>query len=494
MTIERGLRLAELRERLQGVAGDCRIVGDDLAVTRIAIDSREVGPGDLFAALPGAHLDGRDYVPRALAAGAAALLLPAGEAPPSGVPALLCEHPRRAAALVAHHLVGEPGQALGLLGVTGTNGKSSCVHLLQALMSGDDAWGLLGTLRVEAGGRTLDASHTTPDPVSLAGHLASARDTGLAGLAMEVSSHALDQERVIALRFSGVLFTNLSRDHLDYHGDMRSYLVAKARLLGLRRPGAPALVNVDDPAFRPLMKEEGVLGYGRRKDAHYRIEEEAQDAGGSRFRLRWPAGSAEFATALPGPFNVMNCAGALALALEMGESPGALAPRLATFAGVPGRMESIALPQGPAAIVDFAHSPDAVGRVLAACRPLGRGRIVVVVGAGGDRDRGKRPLMAKAAQEGADLVVLTSDNPRGENPADILADMESGMDEAAGSWHKEVDRAAAIEFALAQCGPEDMVVLLGKGHETTQEIAGVFHPFDDAEVLRGAWARRNESE
>ena len=485
--------LAELRDRLQGVAGECRLEGEDVPVARIAIDSRAIEPGDLFAALPGVHLDGRDYIPQALAAGAAALLLPAGEIPPAGVPALLCEHPRRAAALVAQHLAGDPGAGLELIGVTGTNGKSSCVHLLQALMTDDRAWGLLGTLRVEAGGRTLDASHTTPDPVSLAGHLASARDAGLAGLAMEVSSHALDQERVAALRFAGVLYTNLSRDHLDYHGDMRAYLEAKARLLGLRRAGAPALVNADDPTFRPLMGEAGVLGYGRDARAVYRIEEERQDAAGSRFRLSGPAGSAEFATQLPGPFNVMNCAGVLALALELGRDPAGLADRLAAFAGVPGRMESVALPGGPAAIVDFAHSPDAVGRVLAACRPLCRGRIIALVGAGGDRDRGKRPLMGRAAQEAADLVILTSDNPRGENPADILAEIETGMDEAAGSWHKEVDRAAAIELALGLAGPDDLIALLGKGHETTQEIAGVHHPFNDAEVLRGAWARRNES-
>ncbi|MBM4118810.1 UDP-N-acetylmuramoyl-L-alanyl-D-glutamate--2,6-diaminopimelate ligase, partial [bacterium] len=299
-------------------------------------------------------------------------------------------------------------------------------------------------------------------------------------------------ERVAGLAFAGVLFTNLSRDHLDYHGDMARYRAAKLRLLALRRASAPALVNADDPAFGPLAGADGVLSYGRAPGADFRIEAEALAATASRFALRWAAGRQDFVSPLIGDFNVSNAAGALALCLALGQPPVLLAERLAAFAGVPGRLQRVVLPGGPAALVDYAHSPDAIARVLAALRPLCPGRLIAVVGAGGDRDRGKRPLMGAAAQAGADLVVLTSDNPRSEDPLAILAEIETGMDRAGKSWHKEPDRARAIRLALALAGPADLVALLGKGHECTQEIAGVFQPFDDAEELGKAWAERSE--
>lgn len=483
--------LAALAALIDAEAGGCALAGRDLPVAALAIDSRRVTPGALFAALPGAAADGRAFIPQALAAGAVALLLPAGAAPPPDVPALLCAAPRRAAGRVAQRLAGDPAARLALLGVTGTNGKSSCVLLLQALMGGAPRWGALGTLRFDTGGAVHPSTHTTPDPVSLAALLGESVDRGQAGVAMEVSSHALDQERVAGLAFAGVLFTNLSRDHLDYHGDMARYLDAKRRLLGLRRPGATALVNADDPAFAPWANGRDVLGVGRAPGAAYRVRDVELGAAGSRFRLDWQGGSLAVTSPLTGDFNVSNAAGALALALALGEAPAALAARLAAFDGVPGRMQRVPLAEGPLAIVDYAHSPDAVERVLAACRPLCAGRLVVVLGAGGDRDRGKRPLMARAAQAGADVVVLTSDNPRSEDPAAILAEMETGLDRSRGSWHKEVDRARAIRLALDGAAPGDLVAVLGKGHERTQEIAGERLPFDDVDVLRRAWAALN---
>jgi len=486
-----GHLLSELERLLATEAGPCERRGSDLAVSSLAIDSRQVVPGCLFAALPGSRQDGRSFVPAALAAGAAALLLPAGSEAPPGVPALLCAQPRRAAGLIAQRLAGDPAQRLRLLGVTGTNGKTSSALLLQALMGGPAHWGVLTTIHTQAGGAPAPSTHTTPDPLSLARLLADGVAAGLAGLAMEVSSHALDQERVAGLAFAGVLTTNLSRDHLDYHGDMAAYRAAKLRLLDLRQSGAPALVNADDPAFASLRDGERVLSYGRAEAADFRIVEERLAAVGSRFRLRWAAGEAPFATNLLGDFNVSNCAGALALALALGEAPAALGQRLAAFAGVPGRLQRVPLPGGPAALVDYAHSPDAIARVLAALRPLCGGRLIAVLGAGGDRDRGKRPMMGAAAQAGADLVILTSDNPRSEDPLAILADIESGMDPAAGSWHKEPDRALAIRLAVDAAAERDLIALLGKGHERTQEIAGVFHPFDDAQALAAAWAARS---
>ncbi len=488
-----GLALSELARRIAASGIHCEHLGIDPHLKRIAIDSRRVEPGDLFAALPGSALDGRDFISQAVARGAAALLLPdQTTASEAALPTIRCADPRRAAGLAAQALVGDPSRTLSVLGVTGTNGKSSCVHLLQALLGN---WDLLGTLGVDVGGRRQSATHTTPDPVALAGHLADSRDAGREGLAMEVSSHALDQDRVAGIEFAGLLYTNLSRDHLDYHGDMKSYLAAKARLLGLRRPGAPALINADDPAFSGLMAEAGARSYGRCAEASYRLADERHERTGCRFRLETPDGAIDLFSPLRGSFNAMNVAGALALALELGRSPEELLPRLAAFSGLPGRMEPVELPGGPEAIVDFAHSPDAVTRVLEACRALCRkeGRLIVMLGAGGNRDRGKRPLMAAAAQAGADLVILTSDNPRDEDPLAILGDMERGMDDSGSSWHKEVDRAAAIRLALGHCGPDDFLALLGKGHETGQEIAGEIQPFADVDELRRAWAEGSKS-
>jgi UDP-N-acetylmuramoyl-L-alanyl-D-glutamate--2,6-diaminopimelate ligase len=488
----RALSLSELARRIAATGDACEHVGADPPVTDIAIDSRRVAAGDLFAALPGSAMDGRDFIPQAIERGAAALLLP-DDTPAArfALPLLRCAQPRRAAGLAAQALADDPSRSLSVLGVTGTNGKSSCVHLLQALLPNYD---LLGTLRCEVGGLSQQASHTTPDPVTLAGHLAGSRDAGREGLAMEVSSHALDQDRVAGVEYAGVLYTNLSRDHLDYHGDMKQYLAAKARLLGLRRTGAPALINMDDPAFVDLISAAGTLTYGRAEGADYRLQDERHGPAGCRFRLRTPDGVIEVSSPLHGSFNAMNVAGVLALTLELGRDPAELLPRLAAFPGLPGRMEAVELAGGPAAIVDFAHSPDAVARVLDACRPLCKGRLVALLGAGGNRDRGKRPLMAAAAQARADLVILTSDNPRDEDPVAILDDMERGMDDSGASWHKEVDRAAAIRLALNHCGPDDFLALLGKGHETGQEIAGTILPFGDVDELRRAWAEGSERE
>jgi len=480
---------------LRGLADalpDCRAAGD-APVPALAIDSRAVTPGALFAALPGSRADGRAFVADALARGAAALLLPADAAPPPDVPCLLCERPREAAGRAAQLLAGDPTRRLRLLGVTGTNGKSTCVHLLQWLLDEPGApWGRLGTLAFAAGAAERPSTHTTPDPVALASLLAESAADGRAGVAMEVSSHALDQDRVAGCRFAGVLATNLSRDHLDYHGTLADYFAAKARLLDLRAPGAPALLNADDPWFARLLADaapgEGPrLAYGRAAGADYRCEVLGSGLGGARFRLHGPGGAREYASPLLGAFNVDNAVGCLALTLALGADADVLAERLARFPGVPGRLERVDLPGGPAAVVDYAHTPDAVAKVLAALRPLCEGALAVVLGAGGDRDHGKRPLMGAAAQAGADRVWLTSDNPRSEDPAAILAEMEKGMDPAAGSWQKEVDRARAIGAALAASGPDDLVAVLGKGHEEYQEIEGRRLPFSDREVLRAVW-------
>jgi UDP-N-acetylmuramoyl-L-alanyl-D-glutamate--2,6-diaminopimelate ligase len=472
--------------------------GEDRRVTGLAIDSRRVTAGDLFAALPGSRADGRAFIAEAQRRGAAALLLPADpDARPSALelPCLLCARPRAAASHAAQLLAGDPTASLTLLGVTGTNGKSTCVHLLQHLLGGEgESWGLLGTLHFDAAGSPEPSTHTTPDPVSLARLLAASLAAGRVGVIMEVSSHALDQDRVAGCRFAGALYTNLSRDHLDYHGDMARYLAAKTRLLEHLAVGAPVLANADDDGLAPLRAGSGdrLLTYGHAAGADYRIEDAVLSAGGSCFVLRWAQGRAAFATALPGPFNLMNAAGSLALALARGADPARLAARLPGFAGVAGRMESLALPGGPRVIIDFAHSPDAVQKVLAACRSLlpPGGRLIALLGAGGDRDRGKRPLMAAALQAGADLAILTSDNPRSEDPERILDEMAAGLDASRAPWRRVTDRWDAIALALAESRPADLVVILGKGHETTQEIAERKLPFIDREVAASLWRER----
>ena len=481
--------LSEIAARV----GDCRLAGADLCIDRIAIDSRKVLGGELFAALPGARDDGARFIAAALSAGAAALLLPADASPPAGTPALLARDPRRAASLAAQFLAGDPSERLTVLGVTGTNGKSTCAALLQALMSeGDDRWGLLGTLRYETGATSAPGVLTTPDPVSLARYLAESLESGRRGVAMEVSSHALAQDRIAGVRLAGAIFTNLSRDHLDYHGDMDSYFAAKCRLFEHVRPGAPVIVNGDDPRVATLLAgdESALLSFGRGAEADYRYTPLRASVAGSEFTLAGPGlpgGSISLATTMIGAFNVENAVAASALALALGLPARELAERLGSFKGLPGRMERLSLAGGPDVIVDFAHSPAAVAQALATCRPLCSGRLLAIVGAGGDRDRGKRPQMGRAAQAASDRVFLTSDNPRSEDPDAILAEIETGMDRSLGSWHKESDRRAAIRAALAEASEGDMLLILGKGHETTQEIAGEKFPFSDLEETLAAW-------
>jgi len=478
--------------RLAEALPACELLGE-AKLRRLQIDSRLVEPGDLFAALPGLRNHGLEFLPQALAAGAVAVLAPAGSELAADLPAIFCEDATLAAGRAAHLLAGNPTKDWPLLAVTGTNGKSTSAALLAYLMSSDKApWGLLGTLDYRVGGRVLPSSHTTPDAARLAGYLAEMRAAGLGGAAMEASSHALDQQRLAGCRLAGALFTNISRDHLDYHGDMENYVRAKARLFDHLEPGAPVVVNADDERLLRLADELAdrprTFGTAAKSDA--RILEAICTVSGSDFQLEWAGNRWSFRTSLPGFFNVMNTAGALALALALGESPDRLRERLASFSGVPGRMQRLDTESGPAVLLDFAHTPDAILNVSRAARLMCEGKLRLLFGAGGDRDRGKRPLMAKAAQECADIIYLTSDNPRGEDPEKILDEVESGFDAGAASWKRIADRREAIFAAIDEAAEGDLILLLGKGHETTQEIAGLKHPFSDGEVAREALRAR----
>ncbi|ABW14462.1 UDP-N-acetylmuramyl-tripeptide synthetase [Parafrankia sp. EAN1pec] len=476
-----------------GPSGGAALAG--VVLTGVTHDSRAVLPGDLYAALPGAHVHGADFAAGAVAAGAVAVLTdPVGAAALSGrlaVPVLVTDDPRRDLAPAAAWIYGDPSSALTLLGVTGTNGKTTTAFLLDAgLRAAGYTTGLLGTVQTRVAGTVVPSVRTTPESGDLQALLATMVERGVGAASMEVSSHALAQHRVDALRFAGAAFTNLSQDHLDFHPTMEDYFAAKAALFEPARSAA-AVVCVDDDwgrrlaALRPDARTYSVTG----RPADWWPEDVVAGPGGSVFRALGPDGAkADLSLALPGRFNVANALGALALLAAVGVPLEAAAEGISSLPGVPGRMERIDAGQPFLALVDYAHTPGAVETLLATVRPIVTGRVVVVLGCGGDRDRAKRPLMGAAAARLADLAVFTSDNPRSEDPARILEQMLAGARGAPGAGEivVEPDRASAIALAVGAAGPTDAVIVAGKGHESGQDVAGVVTPFDDREVLRSA--------
>jgi UDP-N-acetylmuramoyl-L-alanyl-D-glutamate--2,6-diaminopimelate ligase len=454
----------------------------------ITADSRAVEPGYLFAALPGSAHDGRQYIADAVARGASAILAPQGTDWPAGVPPrpmILDPEPRRRLAQMAARLAGP--QPRRIAAVTGTNGKTSTADFLRQLWSlGAHKAASLGTLGLIAPGMPQGAGLTTPDPVSLATTMANLAKAGIQHVAIEASSHGLDQFRLDGLRLCAGAFTNLTRDHLDYHGGMAPYRAAKLRLFAELLPrGAPAVaaMALESPtreAMAALAARAGLnfgtVGEGGTIIALHRATPRpsgqvlALTAAGRRFDVDLP---------LPGRFQADNALLAAAIALMLGET--AVFDRLPGLLGVRGRMELVAtLPNGAAAYVDYAHTPDAIVRVLAALRPHTTGRLAIVFGAGGDRDRGKRPLMGAAAEAAADTVIVTDDNPRSEAPAAIRAEVITGCAGAIEVGGRE----AAIAAGLGLLGPGDVLVVAGKGHEQGQTIGGETLPFDDAAVIR----------
>jgi len=463
---------------------------------RITADSRRVEPGVAFAAYPGALQDGRAYIPDALARGAAGVLWEpqdfawqaAWQAPHVAVPGL-----RGAVGAVADFLYGSPSQDLWMVGVTGTNGKTSCAHwIAHALDANGRRAAILGTLGNGLVGALAPAAHTTPDACVLHEVLAQLRSAGAVAVAMEVSSHGLDQGRVNGVAFDVALFTNLSRDHLDYHGTMAAYGAAKARLFAW--PGlAAAVVNVDDPFGRSLaddVRRRGVrtITYGS-SAADIVSTGIAIGARGLVLSVATPWGRGHVETALIGAFNATNLLGVLGVLLASDVPFDAALAALRDLVPPAGRMQRLGGDDAPLVVVDYAHTPDALEKALTALRPAVRpGRsLAVVFGCGGDRDKGKRPLMGRIAASLADRVVVTSDNPRSEAPQAIAQAIAEGI-HAAGNrrYRVELDRAAAIRLALADAGPGDVVLIAGKGHEPYQEIAGRRLPFSDVAVARGA--------
>src|SRR4051812_36437441 len=455
-----------------------RVVGsvDGVEVTRATHDSRAVRPGDLYAALPGARAHGADFAADVIAAGASAVLTDeAGAARFPALPVLVADNPRGVLGEVARWVHDDPASGVLLLGVTGTNGKTTTAFLLEAgLRAAGHTTALIGTVLTRIGDEVLPSVRTTPEATDLHAMLAVMRERGVTAVAMEGSSHALSMGRVDGLVYDVAAFTNLSQDHLDYHRTMAEYEAAKASLFTPKRCRR-GVVNCDDPAGRRIVQAAAVpiTTYG--EDADWTAREVDLRADGSRFRLRGPDVDVHLDVQLPGGFNVTNATCAAATLLTAGVPTDAVVRGIGALPGVPGRMERVDVGQPFLALVDYAHTPEAVTTLLAAVRQVTRGRVIVVLGCGGDRDRGKRPLMGRAAAEGADIAILTSDNPRSEDPLAILAEMSADVPGAV----VEPDRRAAILQAVARAKPGDTVVVAGKGHETGQEAAGVVTPFDD---------------
>jgi UDP-N-acetylmuramoyl-L-alanyl-D-glutamate--2,6-diaminopimelate ligase len=484
--------LSGLAERL-GVPGP--LEGE---VSGITHDSRQVRPGDLYAALPGARFHGAQFAAQAAEAGAAAILTdPAGReaAEETGLPVLAVEGVRAVLGEAAAYVYGDPARQLLLLGVTGTSGKTTTAYILEAGLAGAGLpAGVIGTVETRLGGERLPSALTTPEATDLHATFATALERGVEAVAMEVSSHALEQGRVGGVVFDVALFTNLSQDHLDFHPTMDEYFAAKARLFtpGLSRVG---VINVDDPYGRRLTTVAGVpfttFSPGGDRGADWRAEEVRLGPEGSSFRIVGPGGIEAVAQVrLAGPFNVANALGAIVALVEAGLPLQRAVEGVGRMPGVPGRMERVDEGQEFAALVDYAHKPGAVEAVLTTLRPVTEGRLIIVLGCGGDRDRGKRPLMGAAAARLADLAIFTDDNPRSEDSLAILSAMVQGALEVPPAERAHIvvepDRAAAIALAVARAGRGDVLVVAGKGHERGQYTAGRMTPFDDREVLAKA--------
>ncbi len=457
---------------------------EGVVLTGCTLDSRAVQPGDLYAALPGAQAHGADFSAQAAAAGASAILTDeagAGRASAYGIPVVVADDPRGVLGACARWVFGAPSQELLVLGVTGTNGKTTTAFLLEAgLRAGGHRTGLLGTVLTRIGDEVVPSIRTTPEAPDLQALLAVMRERGTTAVAMEVSSHALSLGRVDGVVFDVAVFTNLSQDHLDFHASMEEYEAAKASLFTPER-ALCGVVNCDDAAGRRIARDTALPRVTFGEDADWQAREVDLRPDGSRFRLRGPDGvDLPAAVQLPGDFNVANALAAVAALVTAGVAVEDAVRGIAELSGVPGRMERVDVGQPYLAVVDYAHTPDAVERLLAAVRTVTRGRVIGVLGCGGDRDRGKRAPMGAALAAGCDVAILTSDNPRSEDPQAILAAMAVGAPDAL----REVDRRAAIALAVSMASPGDAVVVAGKGHESGQEAGGVVTPFDDRLVLR----------
>lgn len=477
-----GQSLNDLLEGVDTIAckGDLKV-----QVVCLVTDSRRVVPGALFFALRGLNTDGNLYIEEAIDRGAAAIVSETPQASMRQLPWIQVADIRTSLAAISRRFHRYPDQSIDLIGVTGTNGKTTVTTLVHYLLSENPAdTGLIGTVKYHLGRRTLPSYKTTPESVDICSMLDQMRAEGCARAVMEVSSHALDQKRVAGLKIRVAAFLNLTRDHLDYHGDMDTYFAVKKRLFTGEIGPLPevAVINLDDPYGRKLAeslpKSVKCIGFGMTTAADVRADQVKLDPCGSKFQVYWPGGSAAVETREAGSYNVSNILAALAICLACGQDPAQRVGRIPEFGGVPGRMQRVEAGQPFNVLVDYAHTGDALRNALGMLREVTPGKLLVVFGCGGNRDRGKRPLMTSVAQELADFCWATSDNPRKEPLADIFADMRTGV-----THPDRIDfienRREAIAMALRQARDGDCVLIAGKGHESYQEFADTIIPFDD---------------
>jgi UDP-N-acetylmuramoyl-L-alanyl-D-glutamate--2,6-diaminopimelate ligase len=510
------MRLGELVKEMEGITG---MRGDpSLEVSDLFHDSRNVVPGSLFFAVPGEHADGAGFVPDALSRGAVAVVAREGSVKEPGCALVEVEDVRGAMARMAARFFGHPSRELNLIGVTGTNGKTTFTYLVESILRQAGFHpGVIGTVSCRYQGHATRPVNTTPESLDLQRTLREMRDAGVTHVLLEVSSHGLDFHRVDACDFTGAVFTMLGRDHLDHHGDLESYFASKARLFTEILPASSAVnpwavINRDDPHGRKLllMCPVRASAVSRSDRAEYRIESVSFERTGISLRVQTPGGEVDLSSRLLSELNAMNILLAAAAADRLGIDAEAIARGVRAMESIPGRLERISEDKGFLVLVDYAHTPDALEQVLPGLRKLTPGRLITVFGCGGDRDRGKRPLMGASAARWSDIVLVTSDNPRSEPPEEIIREIRQGIDslrvpcreaDNLSSVQKGekvysclVDRRAAIELAVRTARPGDTVLVAGKGHEDIQILGKTRVPFrDDQEVLR-ALAREDGEE
>jgi UDP-N-acetylmuramoyl-L-alanyl-D-glutamate--2,6-diaminopimelate ligase len=478
--------MAVALERLIAATSPTEVVGGaPVEVEDLVYDTRSVGPGALFFCVPGGRLDGHDFAREAIDAGAVALVVERPLDVP--VPQLVVPDSRTAMAFAADEFFGRPTEELPVAGVTGTNGKTTTVFVLHSVLAAAGRRpGLLGTVESRIGGERRPAVRTTAEAIDLQRAFRAMLDAGDRSCAMEATSHGSELGRLVGVRFRVLVFTNLTQDHLDFHGTMERYFDAKRRLFTDVDPPPAAVVNIGDPYGRRLADELRRRGgplvtFGLADDADATAEDLEVTAAGIRFRT----GGVEVSSRLRGRFNVENLLGVVAAARVLAVDDGAIAEGILGATGVPGRFEAVDEGQPFTVLVDYAHTPDSLENVLRSAREVTANQLICVFGCGGDRDRGKRPVMGSLAKELADVAIVTSDNPRSEKPLAIIDEIVAGS----GGFEIEPDRRAAITQAIELAGPGDVVVIAGKGHEQGQETAGRTVPFDDREVAREALRR-----
>lgn len=491
------MRVKRVNKKLSDVLRGIEIISSsgnsNTRIHGITMDSRQVQSGDIYACVPGMNVDGHDFAAQALEKGATALLVERIQ--PLDAPQIEVKHVRDVLGRIAANIYDQPSGRLEVIGVTGTNGKTTITYLVERIaMKEGKKVGLIGTLGARIAGREIPGSRTTPEAIDLQKLQAEMVDEGVELAVMEVSSHALVLGRVEGCEFDAGIFTNLTQDHLDYHKTMEEYLEAKAKLFsGLTGSKQPKIgvVNGDDPAAETLLKVSAasVVTYGvKAKNLDYRAEEVELTAEGVRFNVQFKGRTQKVHYATPGMFSVYNALAAFAWAVESGREPALVAEALEEIQGVPGRFESVRMGQSFQVIVDYAHTPDGLENVLRTAREFTQGRLITVFGCGGDRDKGKRPKMGTIAAELSDFVLVTSDNPRTEEPREIIKDILVGVTGV--EYTALENRREAIESACRLAKPGDTILIAGKGHEDYQIIGKEVFPFDDREVAREALRRQ----